>query len=212
LMDSPEAIEACQALADIYCKYKGAVPKGANFGGDPFILGRACFYLMNRFHCKNIRTANVEFEWDVALPPRQPKKHTAGAGTMGPGVSAAAEKRGTHVAAWKLAKTIALPATQKHFARQYLSIPVLMSLAKDPSWYELPAPPANRDVFLEIPKIAITPPQPKDSSCGTVYVGETAKAMNDAWDKMVVGCQPAKEVLPEAVKIINDCIAAGGKK
>jgi len=206
VLDTPEAMEGIQAIADIACA-KAAVPKGANFGGDPFILGKACFYLMNRFHCKNIRAAQVEFEWDVAVPPRQPVKHTAGAGTMGPGVSAAAQKRGTHQAAWKLASTIAKPATQKHFARQYLSIPVLMSMAKDPSWYDLPAPPANRDVFLEIPKIAITPPNPAGPECGTVYVGETNKIMNDAWDEMLVGCKPAKEVMPEAVKRLNEAFA-----
>jgi len=212
-MDSPEAIEACQAIADFDCKYKGgAVPVGAQFGGDPFILGKACFYLMNRFFCKNIRTAQVEFEWDVAVPPRQPVKHVAGAGTMGPGVSAAAAQRGTEWAAWKLASTIAKPATQKHFGRQYLSIPVLQSLAKDPSWYELEPPPANRDVFLEIPKIAITPPNPNTPDCGTVYVGETNKYMNEAWDKMRVGCIPAAEALPPAVEQINACVAAGGRK
>lgn len=212
-MDEPPAIEACQALADFYCKYEGgAVPVGAQFGGDPFILGKACFYLMNRFFCKNIRSAQVDFEWDVAVPPRQPVKHVAGSGTMGPGVTAAAAQRGTEWAAWKLASTIAKPATQRHFARQYLSIPVLMSLAKDPSWYELEPPPANRDVFLEIPKIAITPPNPLTPDCGTVYVGETNKYMNEAWDKMRVGCIPAAEALPPAVEQINACMAAGGRK
>ena len=40
LIDSPEAIEACQALADLYCKYKGHVPRGANLGGDAFHRGQ----------------------------------------------------------------------------------------------------------------------------------------------------------------------------
>ena len=212
-MDSPEAMEACQALADFYCKYTGgAVPIGANFGGDPFIMGKACFHMTNRFFCKNIRSADVDFEWDVAVPARQPVKHVAGAGTMGPGVTAAAAKRGTEWAAWKLCSVIAKPATQKHFARQYLSIPVLMSMAKDPSWYALEAPPANRDVFLELPKIAITPPNPNTPDCGTVYVGETNKAMNDAWEQMRVGCIPATEAIPPAVEAINDCMAKGGRK
>ena len=212
-MDSPQAMEACQALADFYCKYKGAaVPKGAQFGGHPFILGKACFHMTNRFFCKNIRTAEVEFEWDVAVGARQPVKHVCGAGTMGPGVSAAAAKRGTEVAAWKLASVIARPATQKHFARAYLSIPVLQSMAKDPSWYELPPPPANRDVFLKVPTIAITPPNPNTPDCGTVYVGETNKAMNDAWESMTIGCIPATEAIPPAVEAINDCIARGGRK
>jgi multiple sugar transport system substrate-binding protein len=212
-MDMPEAMEACQALADFYCKYEGAaVPVGAQFGGDPFILGRACFHMTNRFFCKNIRTAEVDFEWDVAIPPRQPVKHVAGAGTMGPGVTAAAAKRGTEWAAWKLASVIASPATQKHFARQYLSIPVLQSLAKDPSWYELEPPPANRDVFLKIPTIAITPPNPNTPDCGTVYVGETNKFMNEAWDEMRVGCVPATEALPPAVEAINNCMERAGRR
>ena len=211
VIDSPQCIEACQALADLYCKYKGAVPPGANLGGDPFIMGKAATMLGNRMSCNSIRTANVKFEWNVCLPPIQPVKHTCGAGTMGPGVSVAAKTRGNEVVAWKLSSTIAKPATQKHFARAYLAIPVLMSLAKDPSWYEAPPPPANRDVFLEIPKRAITPPNPKNNDCGTVYLGETADIMNTSWEKMVIGCEPASKILPDAAKRINDCIARGGK-
>ncbi len=210
LVDSDESTEACQALADIYVKYKGAVPKGADFGGNALLLGKACFWLMNRFYCANLRDAEVDFEWDVAVPPRQPVKHVAGAGTMGPGVSKAAVSRGTEQASWKLVSTIAQPGTQKHFARQYLSIPVLQSMAKDPSWYDLAPPPVNRDVFLKVPEIAITPPTPKDGSCGTVYVGETNKAMNDAWEEMVIGDVPAKEALSKAAEIINDCLVRGG--
>ncbi|MBC7235357.1 MAG: sugar ABC transporter substrate-binding protein [Chloroflexi bacterium] len=212
LIDSPQAIEACQALADLYCKYKGHVPRGAQLGGDPFMIQKSATMITNRIGCFNIRKAQVKFDWDVCLPPIQPVKHTCGSGTMGPGVSAAAQKRGTHVAAWKLVSTILKPATQRHFARQYMSIPVLMSMAKDPAWYDLPAPPANRDVFLEIFNgRAITPPQPKDPNCGTVYVGETNKIMNEAWEKMVIGCEPAATVFPEAAARINDCIARGGK-
>jgi len=212
-MDSPQAIEACQALADFYCKYiGGAIPVGAQYGGDPFILAKCAFHMTNRFFCKNIRTANVDFEWDVAVPPRQPVKHVAGAGTMGPGVGATAAERGTEWAAWKLASTIAKPETQRLFAQQYLSIPVLISMAKDPSWYELEPPPANRDVFLEVPKIAITPPNPNTPDCGTVYVGETNKLMNDAWDQMRVGCVPAAEALPPTVEAINECMAKAGRK
>jgi hypothetical protein len=36
--------------------------------------------------------------------------------------------------------------------------------------------------------------------------------MNDAWDQMRVGCIPATEALPPAVKIINECMAKGGRK
>lgn len=213
LIDSPEAIEACQALADLYCKYKGHVPRGANLGGDAFLVGKSGTMMTNRIGSFNIRKAAVKFDWNVCLPVIQPKAHKCGSGTMGPGVSAAAKTRNTHVAAYKLVSTLIKPATQKHFARQYMSIPVLQSMAKDPSWYDLPAPPANRDVYLEIFKNnrAIIPPAPKGPECGTVYAGETNKIMNDAWDQMVVGCKPAKEVLPAAAKLINDCIARGGK-
>ena len=115
------------------------------------------------------------------------------------------------MAAWKLCSTILKPATQRHFARQYMSIPVLQSMAKDPAWYELEPPPANRDVYLEIFNgRAITPPNPADPNCGTVYVGETNKIMNESWERMVIGCEPAEVVLPEAASRINDCIARGG--
>jgi ABC-type glycerol-3-phosphate transport system substrate-binding protein len=212
MMDTPEAMAACQAIADFYCKIPGgAVPRGAQLGGDPFILGRACFYIMNRNFTKNVRDAKVEFEWDVALPPRQPVKHVAGSGTMGPGVSAAAAKRGNEWPAWKLASTLTKRATQQYFARQYLMIPVMQSLAKDPSWYELPPPPVNVDVHLEIPKIAIIPPAPNNPDCGTVYMGETYQYMTDAWQEMNIGCVPPEEALSKAVASINECIVRGGR-
>ncbi len=213
LIDSPESIEACQALADLYCKYKGHVPRGANLGGDAFIVGKSGTMMTNRIGSFNIRKADVKFDWNVCLPPVQPKAHKCGSGTMGPGVSAAAQKRGTAEAAYKLVSTVLSPACQKHWARQYMAIPVLQSMAKDPSWYDMPGPPDNRDVFLEIFKNdrAIIPPAPAGPECGTVYAGETNKIMNDAWDQMVVGCRPAAEVLPEAAKQINDCIARGGE-
>lgn len=209
-INSPEAAAGCQALADVYVKYNAAVPKGADLGGDPFILGKAAMYITNRNFCANIRQANVQFEWDVTLAPIQAKKHVCGSGTMGPGIATTATKGGKEWATWQLVKTIALPATQKYFARQYMMIPVLKSLAKDPSWYDLPAPPANRDVFLEIESRAIIPPEPANLDCGTVYIGETVKVMNEAWEKMVIGAVPAQEVLDEAAMIINDCIERGG--
>jgi multiple sugar transport system substrate-binding protein len=209
-INSPEAAAGCQALADMYVKYNAAVPRGANLGGDPFILGKAATAITNRNKCANIRAANVDFEWDVCLAPIQAKKHVCGSGTMGPGVAATAAKEKKEWAAWQLVKTIASPATQKYFARQYMMIPVLKSLAKDPSWYELPPPPANRDVFLEIESRAITPPNPRNNDCGTVYIGETSKVMNEAWEKMVIAGVPAQEALDEAAGIINDCIVRGG--
>ena len=58
--------------------------------------------------------------------------------------------------------------------------------------------------------LPLTPPTPNDGSCGTVYVGETNKAMNDAWEEMVIGEVPAKEALTKAAEIINECLVRGG--
>ncbi len=210
VVNSPESVEACQTLADTYVKHKFSVPKGVDLGGNAFLLGMAACHFTNRHLCKSLRDVGAEFEWDVCLPPRQPVKHVAGAGTMGTSVSTAAAQRDKVQATFELVKTIVTPAVQSALARQYLIIPALQAMATDPVWYDLPAPPENRDVFLEVPKIAITPPTPLDDNCGTVYVGEIQIAMATAWEEMIIAGIPAQEALDKAANRINSCMAAGG--
>ena len=210
LINSPECAEAAQTLADLYHKYECIVPYGANLGGDPFNLGLSGTMEGNRWSSYTLRSIETEFEWDVILPPIGPKRHAAITGTMGPAVSAGAAG-GKEQIAYQLATSVLTPPVQRHFARQYMMIPILKSLAKDPAWYDLPAPPANRDVFLDVLDIAETLPLADHTFCGTPLWGFTFDTFVQAWDEMIVGAVPAQEALDKAANLINDCIAREGK-
>lgn len=210
LINSSECVEAAQTLADLYHKYKCIVPYGANLGGDPFNLGRAGTTEANRWQCYGLRSISPDFEWDVTLPPKGPHHHAAITGTMGPAVSSAA-RGGKEQIAYELATSVLNPPVQRHFARQYMMIPILKSMAKDSSWYELPPPPANRDVFLDVLGIAETLPLPENTYCGTPTWGFMFDTIDQAWDEMIVGAVPAQEALDKAARLINDCLARKGK-
>ncbi len=210
LINSPECAEAAQTMADLYHKHKCIVPYGANLGGDPFMLGRSGMMEANRQSCYNLRAIKTDFEWDVTLPPIGPKRHAAITGTMGPAVSKGAVG-GKEQIAYELATSILKPPVQRHFARQYMMIPILKSMAKDPAWYDLPAPPVNRDVFLNVLQIADTLPLADHTFCGTPLWGFTFDTIDQAWDEMIVGGVPAQEALDKAANLINDCIARKGK-
>ena len=92
-----------------------------------------------------------------------------------------------------------------------MMIPILKSLAKDPAWYDLPAPPENRDVFLDVLDIAEPLPGADHTFCGTPLWGYTFDTFSEAWDEMIVGNVPAQEALDKAANLINDCIARQGK-
>jgi len=214
IFDSPEASAGCQALADLYIKHNVAVPKGTDLGGDPFIMGKVGMAFGNRNTCANIRSVGVKFDWDVCLPPKQPVKHVAGCGTMGPAVYSQAAKTVDVNIAYELCRSIIRPSVQKAFARNYLAIPVLQSLLMDSSWYDLPAPPENRDTFAKIWDIAVGVMQyDQGFHCGTVYMGVISKAMTEAFDEMIVAKPPipAQQALTKAAKTINDCIANKGQ-
>jgi multiple sugar transport system substrate-binding protein len=210
LINSPECVAAAQTLADLYHKHKCIVPFGADLGGDPFLLGRSGLVGTNRSFSRNLRDIKVDFEWDVCLPPKGPVRHSAITGTMGPAVSAGA-KGGKEQIAYELVKSVLTPAVQRHFGRLYMIVPILKSMAKDASWYELPPPPANRDVFLDVLDIAETLPLADHTYCGTPLWGFTFDTIDQAWDEMIVGAVPAQEALDKAANLINDCIARQGR-
>jgi len=210
VFDSPECAEAAQVLADLYNKYKCIVPLGADLGGDPFLVGRAGTVFTNRSLSKSLRAIDAKFEWDVALPVIEPDHHAAITGTMGPAVSSAAAEHDMEQIAYELATSILTPPVQKYFARDFQMIPVLESLAKDPSWYDLPAPPSRRDVFLDVLDIAETLPLPETTFCGTPTWGFMFDTLDQAWDEMIVGQVPAEEALEKAADLINECLANKG--
>ncbi len=150
-----------------------------------------------------IRKASVSFDWDVELRPAFPKKRVTGMGTAGVSVTTQTKYPDQ---AWQLAKYTISPPAQKIYASSYAAVPVLQSMRNDPSWRNLPPPPANGDAFVKAADYGTLPPD-FPLACGTVYVGDVMTTMNDALTAIVTGKAAAASALRDAAAKINNCLA-----
>jgi multiple sugar transport system substrate-binding protein len=203
-IDLPGSIDGIEAMASLATKHKVASPIGYDFGGDGFNLGRVGMKFAIRNTVVSIRNAVKDnFEWDVELRPAFPKKRVGGMGTQGVGVSTQTKQPD---AAWKAAKYTISPTGQKLYASQYGTVPVLQSLRNDPSWRNLPAPPANVDAFIKAADYGTLPPDFPDI-CGTVYIGDLNVLMTQTLTDIVNGKVSAGAALRDAAAQVNACMA-----
>jgi multiple sugar transport system substrate-binding protein len=204
LIDSPGSIDGIEAMAGLMTKHKVAPPIGTNFGGNAFQLGKVAMMFTIRNGTVAIRkNVGANFEWDVELRPAFPRKRVTGMGTAGTGVSTQTKHPDE---AWQLAKyTISAPA-QKIYATSYGSIPVLQSMRNDPSWRNLPAPPANADAFVKAAEYGTLPPD-TPLSCGTVYVGDLNVLMTSTLTDIVNGKVAPAAGLRAAAAQVATCMA-----
>jgi ABC-type glycerol-3-phosphate transport system substrate-binding protein len=204
LIDSPGSIDGIDAMASLVTKHKVAPPIGTNFGGNAFQLGRVAMMFTIRNGTVAIRkNVGANFDWDVELRPAFPKKHVTGMGTAGEGVSTQTKNPDL---AWQLAKYTISPPAQKIYATSYGSIPVLQSMRNDPSWRNLPPPPANADAFVKAADYGTLPPD-FPLACGTVYVGDLNVLMTNTLTDIVNGKVAAGPALRDAATQVNNCIA-----
>lgn len=202
-IDAAGAIDGIDAMASLVTKYQVAPPPGTDFGGDPFILGKVAMIANIRNTTVGIRKASVSFDWDVELRPAFPKKRVTGMGTAGVSVTTQTKYPDQ---AWQLAKYTISPPAQKIYASSYAAVPVLQSMRNDPSWRNLPPPPANGDAFVKAADYGTLPPD-FPLACGTVYVGDVMTTMNDALTAIVTGKAAAASALRDAAAKINNCLA-----
>jgi multiple sugar transport system substrate-binding protein len=204
-MDASGSIDGIDAMAGLVTKHKIAPPIGTNFGGNAFQLGRVAMMFTIRNGTVAIRkNVGTNFEWDVELRPAFPKKHVTGMGTAGEGVSTQTKNPDQ---AWQLAKYTISPPAQKIYATSYGSIPVLQSMRNDPSWRNLPAPPANADAFVKAADYGTLPPD-FPLACGTVYVGDLNVLMTSTLTDIVNGKVAAGPALRDAATQVNNCMAS----
>jgi multiple sugar transport system substrate-binding protein len=138
---------------DQWHKHQIAKPIGVDVGGDAFLLEKSATTLNIPGMCVTYRENIADkFEWDVVRVPAHPKGPFTGMGTYGYAVSANAQRP---QAAWDFVKYLASPTGQSIIARTYAGIPLLKSMADDPTWRELPPPPANKDAFILSAEIGI---------------------------------------------------------
>ncbi len=208
MIDASGSIDGIDAMASLVTKHKVAPPIGTNFGGNAFQLGKVGMMFSIRNATVAIRkNVGANFEWDVELRPAFPKKRVTGMGTAGEGVSTQTKHPDQ---AWQLAKYTISPPAQKIYAESYGSIPVLQSMRNDPSWRNLPAPPANADAFVKAADYGTLPPD-TPLSCGTVYVGDLNVLMTNTLTDIVNGKVAAGPALRDAASQVNNCMANATK-
>ncbi|MBI3973237.1 MAG: extracellular solute-binding protein [Chloroflexi bacterium] len=206
MIDAAGSIDGIEAMASLVTRHKVAPPIGTNFGGNAFHLGKVAMMFTIRNGTVAIRkNVGANFDWDVELRPAFPKKRVTGMGTAGEGVSTQTKHPDL---AWQLAKYTISPPAQKIYATSYGAIPVLQSMRNDPSWRNLPAPPANADAFVKAADYGTLPPD-FPLACGTVYVGDLNVLMRDTLTDIVNGKVAASAGLRAAAARVNSCMASG---
>jgi len=201
---APGSIAGIQTMADLYVKYKVAVPPLVSYD---FTSGKVAMAFGQRPNVPLYRQAiSGKFDWDVTAMPSYPSgKRVTSMGTQGFAFSANSPHKKE---AFQFIAFLASPAGQRVFASTYASVPIRKSLADDASWRKLPGPPYNNDAFVSAIVTGITPPvYPVDISvnCGTVYTGQIGTAETTAMDKIVRGA-PVAPTLTALDQQINSCI------
>jgi multiple sugar transport system substrate-binding protein len=207
-IDAAGSIDGIETMASLVTKHKVAPPIGTNFGGNGFHLGKVgMMFSIRNASVATRRNVGANFEWDVELRPAFPKKRVTGMGTAGTGVSTQTKHPDL---AFQLAKYTITPPAQKIYAESYGAIPVLQSMRNDPSWRNLPAPPANADTFVKAADYGTLPPD-FPLACGTVYIGDLNVLMTSTLNDIVNGKVAASAGLRAAATQVNNCMAGAAR-
>jgi len=202
----PKTIAGLTAYFDMWTKDNIQVPLGMDLGGDAFALGKSATMMT----IEGARTGEqaaiaTKFDWDVQLVPKAPDgKHHAGMGCWGLSVYANSKMK---QAAYEFAKTLVTPSIQFILAQQQLAVPLVKSVANDPSWMQgLPTPPANLKAFVDAANDADLPPVNFPSACGSVYSGIVNKAYQDAMAAVVQNGADVTQAFTAADATIQACL------
>lgn len=148
LLDSPEALEAWHLMLDpmIDGPYMPREETAAIDKAIAFVQERVSMFPGVRANVPAIRN-EAPFEWDVASIPLANGVRKSGSGSLGIGMTQAAEDPELAWAflEWFFSADGGIPV----LTETYGAVPAIPSLFDDPSWTELPAPPANTDAFVE---------------------------------------------------------------
>lgn len=202
----PSTLEGIQAYADLWAVHNIAQPVGLDVGGDAFQLGRAALYT----HIQGVRPglrANIEdrFEWDVQVMPTMPDgRRRTGMGTWGMSVYAL----GKHLElSYDYVKQMITPEVQLEAVRADAGIPLLQSVANDPSWMEgLNTPPTNFMAYIKGADDAILPVMDYPGDCGSFYAGMVSSTYQSALEAVIRGVQTAEEAFAGVDSTIQPCL------
>jgi multiple sugar transport system substrate-binding protein len=204
----PKTLQGLTAYADMWKKV--GQPLGTDVGGQSFMLGKAAVWTHIEGVRSSVRTAGkaVPFDWDVQIMPKMPDgKHHTGMGCWGLSVYA---KSKMQPAAYEFAKTLVTPAMQRALAQQELAVPLVKSVANDPSWMQgLPTPPTNLMAFVSGADDADLPPVDFPAACGSVYQGIVSTEYIAALEAVLRGTKTVDQAFKDADTTIQPCLDKG---
>jgi len=203
---SPESLAGIQAYVDQWTVHEATIPLGIELPGGRdgcFVGGNCATYFSIPGLMKNFRDQITDFEWDVAVAPTHPVQHATGMGTYGYGISKDSDNPEL---AWEFLKFLASPDGQRLSLESYISMPLLKSMADDPIFDELAAPPANIRAFIEGGEIGIFPPMGYPPECGSLYAGLINQTIRTALEESIRGAKSVEQAFTDADAEINACL------
>ncbi len=203
---SEEAIAGLKAYTELWTEHNIAQPISLDVGGGAFELGRAaiwCHIQGLRPHLKS--AVGDKFEYDVQVMPIMPDgKHRTGMGTWGMSVYSGSSNRDL---AYEYVKALITPAIQKLLSQKELAVPLLRSVAEDPSWYEgLQPPPSNYMAYVKGADDAVLPIVDYPPDCGSFYTGLVNQSYVAALEAAIRGEQDITEAFTQCDEAIQDCL------
>ena len=202
-LSSPESLAGIQAYANLWLKDQIAATPSQR--GNCFVVARCAviFFISGGIGAAQERIGNL-FDWDVQLMPAHPKGRFTGTGTYGFGVSQATRRPQL---AWDFIKQLATPELQTLIAKQRVGMPVLKSLANDPSLDSNGKPPVNMQAFIKGSEFGLSP-RAYPTPCGNFYSGLVASALSDAFKAVLDGSAKTADAFKQADQKIQACLDA----
>lgn len=203
---TPEALDGIQAYVDQWTKHKVTIPLGIDLPGgrDGCFIGGSCATMfMIPGNMKSYREQITDFEWDVAVAPRHPVKHATGMGTYGYGISMDSKHPRE---AWELIKFLASVDGQRLILENYSGMPLLKSMAEDPLFDQLEAPPSNIRAFIRGGDAGIFPPMGYPSECGSLYAGLINQTIRTALEESIREAKTVEQAFADADAEIQACL------
>ncbi len=204
VVDSDEAAKGIEALTQLV---KDGVATNGEFEAQPELLdnGLAAMYFSVRPIVSTLEgNAAGKFKWDVVTFPKFPVKHIVGSGTAGYAVASSSEHAKE---ACELLGFIASPEGQRIWDATGNAVPVLKSLANDPSWRTVPRADVNHDAFVKFPEADTLPVEPLVPA-GAGPLIDTARS--ELFEKVLLGELTPREMVRAWAERIRAAIEEAG--
>jgi len=203
-LNSPESLAGEQAYVNMWTKDNIAQPLDFDSGGNCFFDGKCAtmFLIPGLMNPLRDPATKIGFDWDVQVIPSHPKGKFTGMGTYGFAISKNAKDPKL---AWDFVKFMDSKDAQLALLQTYSGMPLLKSLANDPTISSMAAPPANITAFIKNGENGIFPPS-FPASCGSVYAGEVSSDLKDALEKSIRGTSSVADAFNDANAKIQACV------